>query len=168
MNKAIILLSGTPSGKSKFIETAKNSSWLWNINPRDFLGAKSNSFYWDGERTDEYYKFSNELLKLVNKYFEFEEKYLKEKIEKFQSDYSETKTNKEKVFNKFLLIAHGISKDIVPMLKNEYGVFEIHVTRHDLNTNVELHELILYEDDANFESEVERYINVLTNSKGKE
>lgn len=161
MKKAIILLSGTPSGKSKFIEIAKKESWIWNINSRDFLGTKAPSFYWDGERNENYYKFLGEYLKLVNKYFDFEEKYLREKFDKFSSDDSEFKSSGDKQFDKFVLIAHGVSKELVSTLESDYGVFKIHVSRKDLNSNIEP-DLVLYEDDENFEAETIRFIETLT------
>lgn len=161
MEKAIILLSGTPDGKNKFIDIAKSASWLWNINARDFLGSKSSSFYWSGERNEDYYKFTSEFLGLVNKYFEFEEKYLREKIERFLSDDSTEKRHGDKSFEKFILIVHGVSKNIVQTLMSDYGVFKVHISRRDLNSNIESHDLTLYEDDENFDEEVAKVINTL-------
>ena len=170
MEKAILLISGSPSGKSKFIETAKKSSWCWNCNAKDFLGTKTNSFYWNGERDEEYYRFTYEFLELVNRYFRFEEKYLKNKIEDFLKDDSPNKLSKDgTVFDKFLLIAHGVSRELVSTLKDDYGVFQIHISRRDLNSNAEsMNDLVLYEDDENFEGEVNRVVNVLTDNKQKE
>jgi len=70
-------LTGKGTGKSKFIESAKKISWIWNVNPLDFLSTKSNGFYWDGERNEEHYKFVREFLGIVNRYYMFELKYLK-------------------------------------------------------------------------------------------
>lgn len=161
MNKATILLSGLPEGKSKFIENAKKISWCWNVNPLDFLSTKSNGFYWDGERNEEHYKFLREFLGIVNKYYMFELKYLKEKIEKFLSDENEQKLSGDKIFTNFILIAHGVSKELVSILKDEYGVYQIHISRRDLNSNIELYDLVLYEDDENFEEEVIRVVTTL-------
>jgi len=162
MKKAIILLSGSPSGKNKFIEEAKKSSWLWNCNSRDFLGTKAHSLYWDGEKNEKYYDFTLEFLNLVNKYFYFEARYLKDQIEKFLSEDSESKTDKVKKFNTFLLIVHGVSKELVSELESEYGVFQVHISQRNLNTNIELYDTVLYEDDDNFENEVNRVIRILT------
>ena len=165
MNKAIILLSGLPSAKTKFIEESKKSNFLWNCNFRDFLGTKANGLYWDGERDENYYGFTLEFSRLVSKYFRAEEKYLKEKIEKFLADDSEEKKIGNNVFTNFLLIVHGVSKELVSTLESEYGVFQIHVSRRELNSSIELYDIVLYEDDENFESEVQRVISVLTNNK---
>ena len=167
MKKAIILLSGTPQGKSKFDEITKETSWVWNTNPRNYLGALSKNFYWSGERNEQYYKFTEELLTLTNRYFNFEEKYLKEKIEKFNSDDSLIKILREegqleKKFDRFILIIHGITKDLVEMLESDYGVFKLHISRRDLNTNVKEQDYVIYEDDPNFKEEVERVLRILT------
>jgi len=161
MKKAIILLSGIPEAKTKFINEVYKSNWVWNINFRDFLGAKAKGFYWDGERDENYYNFTLEFLKLVNNHFQAEGKYLAEKIDKFLADDVETKEHEGKIFNNHILIAHGVSKELIPVLEAEYGVFKIHVSRKDLNTNIEIHDLVLYEDDDNFETEVNRVIQTL-------
>jgi hypothetical protein len=163
MKKAIIIASGTPEGKNKFDEIVKKSSWSWNVNFKNYLGSLSKNFYWSGERDETYYKFIVELSDLTNRYFSSEEKYLREKIEKFNSDDSEQKIGEDgKVFTKFILIIHGVSRDLVDMLESDYGLFQLHISRRDLNTNTESHDYVLYEDDENFEEEVERVLNVLT------
>ena len=98
----------------------------------------------------------------IRKYFYFEARYLKDQIEKFLSEDSESKTDKVKKFNTFLLIVHGVSKELVSELESEYGVFQVHISQRNLNTNIELYDTVLYEDDDNFENEVNRVIRILT------
>ena len=151
MNKAIVLLSGTPSTKSKFIEIAKKSNWIWNIQLQGFLGSRKDEFYWDGETGEYYQSFTHEFFALIYKYF--------------MADDSEVKIAKNKIFNRFLLVVHGVSDSLVSTLEEEYGVFKIHISNRERNDNVELCDVILYEDDDNFEDEVNRVVDVLTKEK---
>ena len=163
MKRAIILASGLPTGKNRFDEIAKKTSWVWNINYRNYLGLLSKNFYWQGERNEEYYKFVRELCDLTNRYFNSEEIYLREKIEKFNADDSESKLGEDgQKFYRFILIVHGVSKNLVDMLESDYGVFQLNLSRRDLNTNIESYDHIIYEDDTDFEEQVERVLNVLT------
>jgi len=164
MKKAIILLSAdSQNSKNKFIEEAKKTSWVKNCDPRGFLGSKANGFYWDGEENQHYNDFTLEFLDLVNKYFYFEARYLKDKIEKFLSDdYEVKKDRKGKEFDTSLFVIRNVSKELVNELESEYGVFQVHISQRDLNANIELYDTVLYDDDENFESEVFRVINILT------
>lgn len=148
MNKAIVLISGTPSAKSKFIEYAKKTNWIWNIPLQSFLGSRKNEFYWDGESREYYQSFTHEFFALIHKYF--------------MADDSEVKISKGRVFNRFLLVVHGVSDSLVSTLEEEYGVFKIHISNRERKDNVELYDVILYEDDENFEDEVNRVVDVLT------
>lgn len=169
MKKAIILLSSDLQSSNRFIEEAKKVSWVRNCDPKGFLGSKANGFYWDGEKNQHHYDFTLEFLGLVNKYFYFEARFLKDKIEKFLcEDYEIKKDRQGKEFDTSLLVVHDISKDLVNELESEYGVFQIHVSRRDLNANIELYDTVLYEDDENFGEEVNRVISVLTDNKQKE
>ena len=163
MKKAIFLLSGTPSGKSRFDEIAKQKAWCWNINFNNFLGALSKNFYWQGERDEHYYQFIAHLRDLVNREWGAEEKYLREKIQKFNADDSEQKVMGDAQFDTFILIVHGVSKNLVSCLEEDYGVFKVHISQRKLNSNIEKHDYILYEDDPDFEEQVQRLVRVLTN-----
>jgi len=77
------------------------------------------------------------------------------------SDENEQKLSGDKIFTNFILIAHGVSKELISILKDEYGVYQIHISRRDLNSNIELYDLVLYEDDENFEEEVIRVVTTL-------
>ncbi len=72
MDKTIILLSGTPSGKATFDRIVKETSWSWNCNSKNFLADITRSLGWDGLRDEKFYKFISEFLSLANRYYEFE------------------------------------------------------------------------------------------------
>lgn len=171
MNKAIIILTGIPEGKNKWDDIVKKTSWVWGVNPKNALARiAKNNLFWDGERTEQYSKFLSEFLSLVNLNFQFEEVYTRKTIEKFLKDEDEYKIDVDQTkFNNFLLVIHGTSKTLSTKLKDEFGAFQIHVTSRILNSNVEPHhDFILYEDDENFESEVERILSGLTQDTKKE
>lgn len=176
MNKTIVLLSGVPSAKTRFSEIVNEIAWSWNCNSKNFLADLAKSLGWDGEtRDDKFYKFISEFLSLANKSFDFERKYLEQKIRAFQEDESETKTDKlsGKEFSKFVLILHGVSKELVSWLQEDFGVYKIYVTRYSLNSNfIPESDFIIYEDkkeadgmyseNENFETEILNIINKLT------
>lgn len=162
--KAIILLSGDPQTKNKFIDMVESIAWIWNINPKNKLrnNLKSN-FYWKGDKTEEVEKFISDQLVSYNELFDFEKSFLAEKIKAFNDDDSEVKTHEDKTFDKFVLIVHGVSKSLVPFLQEEYGVFKIHLSKREYNSNENLNDYtVLYEDDENFTIEVNRIIEILT------
>lgn len=163
MKKAVIVLSGSPEAKNKFAEIVKKISWRWEINPKDFVRESFKLFYWDGSKTDETNKLAAEQLELYNNKFDFERKYLTYKITKFNEDDSEVKVSGDKTFDKFVLIAHGVSKNLVSFLQEEFGAFKIHLTKKEYNSNQVINDaVILYEDDENFVVEVNRLIDILT------
>jgi len=165
MKKTIILLSGTPDGKSKFAEIAREISWTWEINPKNQIRDNARSFYWKKNDKDDIYKYISEQLEILNRYFDFERNFLKDKIERFLSDEDEFKKSPEgKVFDKFILIAHGVSKNLVPFLQDEYGVFKIHISKKEYNSNEKFDNdiTVLYEDEEDFTIQVNKIIEVLT------
>ena len=163
MKKTIIVQSGSPEPKNKFAEIVKDMAWVWSINAKDFLRENLRLFYWDGSRTDEINKLVVEQLELFNEKFDFEKNYLVDKITKFNEDDSEVKVKENKTFDKFVLIAHGVSKNLLPFLQEEYGVFKIHLSKKEYNSNEKFTNdvTILYEDDENFNVEVNKLIEVL-------
>lgn len=162
MKKAIIVLNGTPDGKSAFSLVLKEIAWVWELNPKKYIKDKAKLFNHDGETDLE--KYAGEQLELVNKHFDFEKKYLRENIGRFKADEDEFKTNalKTKSFDKFVLIIHGVSQDIIEHLKEEYGIFTVNISRKDLNTNIEKYDKVLYSDDEGFSIDVNRTIEILT------
>jgi hypothetical protein len=163
MQKAILLLTGSPSSKNEFDRIAKETCWVWAVNPNNRLSDISKSLFWDGERTEEFQKFLHKFRTLVNEHLEFEEKYIKSMIEKFLADEDSVKVSPDsKTFSKFLLVIHGLSNSLYQVLKDEYGAFQIHVSSRSLNTNIESHDLCLYEDDDDFEQKVNGLIDSLS------
>ncbi len=151
MQKAIVLLSGSPTAKERFIELAGNTNEIVSVNAKNYLGTKAESFYWNGNKDESYYEFISDFSKLTNKHFDFEKKYLKEELDRFQADEGLTD----------LLIIHGVSKDLVELLKSEYGVFKIHIELKNQEAGIGLNDLILHEDD-DFDKNVMQTIGVLT------
>ena len=164
MKKAILLISGSPEAKNKFAEIVKKIAWVWAINSKDFIRENLKLFYWDGSRNEEINKMVENQLSLFNEMFDFEKKFLIEKITNFKEDDSEVKIKENKTFDKFILIAHGVSKSLVPFLQEEYGIFKIHLSRRDYHSNENFNDMtVLYEDDENFVIEVNKLIEILVN-----
>lgn len=151
MNKKIILLSGNPSAKNKFLESAKSRAWVWGLNSKDAISKNLNIFGWNSnnEKDESYYKFIDELKEVANKYTDFEENYLTQNIENFLQDEDQTKSYNGKEFDNFLLIIHGVSRDLVNWLKSDYGVFQIYVGESN-HTDSQMFDKIL--DISEFES----------------
>jgi hypothetical protein len=168
MQKTVILLSGTPQGKQSFAQKVKEIAWVWQINPKDHIKDNAKTFYWDGVKTEEIYKYVGEQLPILNRYFNYEQKYLEDKIERFLSDDDEYKRSGDKVFDKFILVVHGVSKDLVPFLQEEYGVFRIHISKKEYNSSEKFPPdvTMLYEDEDKFTIEVNRVIEILTKNGG--
>ncbi len=163
MKKAIILLSGDPESKSKFTKIVESIAWVWNVNPKNPIRNNLKSFYWKGDRTEEIENLISSQLIVYNQLFDFERSFLIEKITNFNNDESEVKVHENKTFDKFVLIAHGVSKDLVPFLQEEYGVFKIHLSKREYHSNENLNDYtVLYEDDENFTIEVNRIVEILT------
>jgi len=165
MKKAILVLSGDPTGKNKFNEIIKETCWVWSVNSKNHLGRiAKNELFFEGERDEKYNKFISDFFKLVNDNFNFEEKYIKELLEnKFLQDNDEYKTDTEgKKFDRFLFIIHGLSsKELLQELESEYAAMQIHISSRELNSNVESHDKVLYHDDEDFRAQVENLIEIL-------
>jgi hypothetical protein len=137
MNKAIIVLSGsTPVQINKFIQISRKNNRVWIGNVGNYLKT-----FWSG---------------VGNKNI-CEEGYVNRVIQKFQQD-----EHKHESLNSFVLILREVSEGLIEELKNGFGVFQIHVASHEENVDIEAHDLILYEDESNFECEVVKLLNVLT------
>lgn len=138
MNKVIVMLSGTPQGKNALSELLKQQAWVWDINPKNALGAEMKNpnrqsplnfnpkFYWNGERDATYYKYLSDWIKILNKHFDYEAQYIEEKIQSFNDDTDEEKKSLEgKTFNNFVLVIHGISPQLIDQLKEEHGALRV-------------------------------------------
>ncbi len=171
MNKVILILSGDPAGKKIFDGVAKKSSWLWNINARNHLGkVAKDKLFWRNERDDVYNRFIAELFESANKAFNFEENYIKDLLNnKFLADDSDIKTDENgKMFHNFLFVIHGLSKELVEKLKDEYGAFQLHLTKQEDKSLEDRYDFVLYEDHENFEQAIESLLWTLTSSGVKE
>jgi hypothetical protein len=86
MNKKIIALDGLAAGKTEFVKIISLDYWRWNINFRNLLSFLSHKLFWDGNRNKNYYEFLGEFEVLVNKYFNSENLYIAEMIEKLMEN----------------------------------------------------------------------------------
>jgi hypothetical protein len=167
MNKAIIVLTGSPEAKVKFDEIAKRDYFVWNANSKNRLTKiDKDDLYWNGVKDKSYHEFIDEFLDLVNRYNQFENKYIGELIEKFTQDDCDQRIIKdvlgnEKVFDNFLLVIHGLTKTLTEELKDQEGIFQLHLGDKK-NTIVENHDYVIFEDEENFEAEVLKVLKVLT------
>lgn len=177
MNKVIIVLGGTPRGKTEFQRILMNAAWVWNINPKNKLaGLAEKELFWKGERTEEFYKALNALAHIANTAWGFEKNHVLEKIESFLSDPDEQKTKDGiNFFSKFVMVIHGITAELAKTLKEEYGAFSLYISEKSLNTQYkddadrkkieDRYDHILYEDDTQFSLNVENVIDILTKER---
>ncbi len=165
MKKAIILLSGTPEGKAKFIEVAKTLSWVKNVSFKTQLGVYTQSLHDGVERNEAYDNFIYELRDLVNRYFDAEIKFIERSIERFIFDKQDEKHLPDgKSFTTSLLILHGVSKNLFETLKAEHGVFVLKISRRSFNSTESETDTVLYDDSSNFDETVARIVRTLTES----
>jgi hypothetical protein len=147
MKKAIVVLSGVPAGKNKFTEICKRSSWVWGINPKNNLRNEPESVE-------------------VSNPSEAERKYILENIERFLADDSPVKHNMSGVaYERFLLIAHGVSGKQMEMLKSDFGVFKVHIvsSAEEITDNMTSHnDLVLDSSHELFVDNVNSIINTIT------
>jgi hypothetical protein len=144
MNNAIVVLSGTPRARLRFNKVARKSCFVKNVNA-------GNRFSKNGLEGEEINALGS--------------------IEDFLQDDSEeimvSVREGVKTFSRALLVLHWISCELTEKLKESSGIIQLHVTSRNLPTNVEHHDFVLYEDDLNFESEVQRVIDILTKTNPK-
>jgi hydroxymethylpyrimidine pyrophosphatase-like HAD family hydrolase len=108
--KVIIILDGQPLGKTGFINTIKsNGYWVWNINPKNVIAALTYRVGWDSTKNEKWYDFLENFSHLANKYFDFDNWYFNEMIDKFLKN--------EKVQ---VLILHNVSEDLFSKLQEDY------------------------------------------------
>jgi hypothetical protein len=141
MEKAIVVISGEWKNKKKFNKIARKLCFVRNENVGNRL--------------------KNDL-----------EESVEGRIEAFLQDDSDEKViNTDrctKVFSRALLILHYIGRELTEVLKETNGIIQIHITnKDDLSTKIEDYDVVLYSDDPNFENEVQRVIDILTNTKSK-
>lgn len=163
MNKAIILISGSPASKNKFLQIAKKNSWVWNVNFNGFLADALRGILADQEKDEKFYKFVSDLKQLAIRNFDAERKYLLEKIKNFREDGDTKKTDGNNFYENFILIIHGVSKDseLLEELKNE-GAYRISLSKREYNTiPSEMIDMTYYEDEETFEDDIEKFLKII-------
>ena len=162
MQKQIIIVSGSPSAKRKLSDIIRKNCWLREVNPKKSIREGFKLFYWDGESDVE--DFVQEHLNRLNEKFDYENRFIDENVRSFWGDDDEYKNTKSgRRYENYALVLHGVSKNIVKYLQDEYGAFKIHVSRREYHTVTKTDNdvILLYEDDESFEGEVEKLLGVL-------
>jgi hypothetical protein len=159
--KAIIVIDGVNDGKTLFSKVAKNENlefyqetgfWTWAINPNNVLGVVSRTLGSPGVRDDRYYEFIGKLKELANDYWDFEDIYIDEMIEKFRGN---DKTE--------LLVVHGADSDMAIRLKEDHGAMTLYLTSQKSNKNFESeYDKVLVWDEDGFVDNVVEFLTVLT------
>jgi hypothetical protein len=168
MRKAIVVIAGDSSSKTKFDQIAKTQHWVRNLSSHNFLTKiAKDKLYWDGEKGQLYYKFISGFSSLVNECFGFERNYINEEIEKFNQHDCDKMIFKdlfgvEKGFETFVLVIHDLTKELTEELKNSEGIFDLFVTSHKTEKDDFQHDFVI-ENDSNFEEKVLRTLKILTN-----
>lgn len=168
MKKGIIILTGTPQGLKQFTKTARDVAWVWGINPKDAIADFSRKLgKLSGEDDCEVEPFASQVLSLSNKQFDYEKRFLDDKIGEFLSDTSPLKKFRDKTYNRFILVLTGISKGMYTYLEEEYGAFQIHVAETANATAVSgkgkiLHDYVVCYDDNKFPEKLASVIQILT------
>lgn len=153
MEKAIVILNGVSEGKTKFVETAKeNNYWIWNLNHRNVLSMLAHKLGWTGERTKEYYLFIDEFRDLANKYFDSENWYIGNMIEKF---HNSEKPN--------VLIIHNCDAELAKKLQEDYSnCFSISIIENEkTEEECESCKYLNYKSDT-FVDDIVSTLNILT------
>ena len=159
--KAIIVLNGVNEGKTKFSKVTKNENfefyekvgwWTWQVNPNNVLGVVASTLGSPGIRDDKYYEFIGKLKDLSNEYWDFDNLYVDEMVEKF-GDSLKTE----------LLIVHGANRDMANRLKNDYGAVMIGITssKSDMEFVSEYDKVLVWDTD-NFVIDVVEFLDNLT------
>lgn len=157
MQKTIIIISGVSSGKTAFIRTIKkNGYWTWNLSPKNVLSMISYKVGWNGDQNKLYYEFIEKLENLVNEYFNFENSYINQMVEKF-----------EKHEKAVVLIIHYAKEHIAKRLQEEYeNCYTVLISDHDeVNEN---YARVLNCNSENYTEEILELMNILTKDLTKE
>lgn len=162
MNKAIVVLTGDPEAKNDFIERVKSLAWINNFNPKSYLGRVTDHLREGNEKNEDYWNFLAEVMKLANKYFNYEEESVREKIAKFLSDEDEVKRTDGSSFDSFILIIHGLSVRVRDSLKDEFPLYVIRLATSKQPSNETSQDFVLETDSDDYDSEVVRVVNGLT------
>ena len=163
MNKTILVLTGEPEQKNDFIERVKSLAWINNTNPKSNLGRFVNQVRRNKDRDEDYWNSLSELMKLLNKRFNYEEEFIVEEIEKFLSDDDEVKIDRDgRKYDKFILIIHGLSRDLRDRLKSDYPLFVIRLATSNQPSSETAQDFVLETDLEDYDKEVIRVVDILT------
>lgn len=156
MEKAILVLDGISEGKTAFIDIAKEAGyWIWNINHRNVLSMLAGKVGWDGNRNNTFYDFIKEFDSLANDYFNYEEWYTLEMINKFLGD---ERTN--------ILIIHNCNREISGRIQEEFeNCYTICVDKEE-KENPDYCKRLVFSSE-NFKDSVLDSLNIITNNKEK-
>jgi len=159
--KTIIILSGIPDGKTKFVEIIKKHGfWTWNINPHNVVGTTAKTLGWDMQERDEtYYDFISEIERIANKYWNFKDNYISSTIQRFKDNPKPD-----------VLIVHGCDVNAMREIieKNLGTAFSIRILPsggQSQNHSTKFYDKKLYFDDC-FEESVLETIEILTKGLG--
>lgn len=172
MDKAIVVISGTPNGKDEFIKIAKQTCWVWQVNPKKFISKIASKNF--GVDTENNYEIIQNMSNLLNP-TGFERTYVMNLVQKFLQDDSETKCEfandndiATKRFDRFVLIIHGISRELIYTLKEDYGAFCVGIFDKNMEgtgLSDSSYDFILHKDDEDFSSIAMWVLNVFTHKQ---
>lgn len=148
--KIIVILDGMSKGKTQFLNFAKDSGiWVWSISSTNVLTAISHKLYWDSNRNRKFYDFLTEFSELSNRYFNFEENYIKTMLEKFE------RNNRVD-----MLVIHNCSKPLRDKLYNVYkdNCRGIKIVDED-TTDINYHYILNYNN--NYDDEIKKLLEEL-------
>jgi hypothetical protein len=164
--KAILLLSGVNDGKTLFSMVVKNENhkffesdgwWTWAINPSNVLGVCARTLGSPGIRDNQYFEFIGKLKTLANEYWDFENNYIEEMVQKFLGN---DKTE--------VLVIHGANDDQAKKLQEDHGAFSVMITSKNSNKNfVGLYDKVLVWDNDTFVNDTKELLEVLTKEEEK-
>jgi len=151
MQKAILILDGNNFAKNEFLKIVKNENheyyeedgwWVWSINSSDVAGVAARTLGFEGPRTNFYYELVKKLKVLGNEYNDFEVNYYKNMVGKVRDN---PKTQ--------LLILHGVEKEHIEQLKEDYGAFSILVTKYTVDPESEYDVSLCWNPDVSLDLE---------------
>jgi hypothetical protein len=156
VEKAILVLDGISEGKTAFIDIAKEAGyWIWNINHRNVLSMLAGKIGWDGNRNNNFYDFVKDFDALANKYFNYEEWYTLDMINKFIDSEN---TN--------ILIIHNCNCEISSRIQEEFeNCYTVCIDKEE-KENSDYCKRFNFSSD-NFKESVLSSLEIITNNKEK-
>jgi len=165
-NKAVVCVSGISDGTTLLNVTTmnkdhkffpKNGWWLWCINPANVLNLCARTLGAPADRNDAYFEFTSKLRSLANEYFDFDNAYVDEMVQRFSAD--------DRVD---LLYIYGIGEEKTKFLQEDVGSFSLMVSSTKSNKDFSSqYDKVLKWDDPDFTDNVVEFLNILTEEKEK-